>query len=51
MFQTKIVEKFKIYILCSKTFFFSENSSVHMEKYGGAGQATNDNIIRRLCFS
>ena len=29
MFQTKVVGKFKTYILCTKTFFFFENRSFY----------------------
>jgi hypothetical protein len=48
MFQTKIVEKIKTFILCSITFL---QKSCHlwdnMEKYGTARQVTDENIIRR----
>jgi len=29
VFQTKVVEKIKTYILCSMLFFFSENRTVY----------------------
>jgi hypothetical protein len=49
MFRTKIVEGKKKRILCSITFFqksclFLNNAG----KYGSAGQATDDNIMRRM---
>jgi hypothetical protein len=49
MFQTKLVKKIKTHILCSVTFsrkFCRLWDNV--EKYGRAGQATDDNIIRRM---
>jgi hypothetical protein len=52
MFQTKVVEKIKTHILCSITF--SRKSCRlwdNVEKYGGATQATVDNIIRRMRFA
>jgi len=42
MFQTQVVEEIKIPLIFGK---FSENFAV--EKYCRAGQATDDNIIRR----
>ena len=48
----KIVDKLGTHILCSKTFlrisYFLRGID---EKYGGAGQATDDNIIRRMRFA
>ena len=49
MFQTKIVVKIKTHILCSvifsrKTFRLLDG----VKKYGTAGQALDDNIIRRM---
>ena len=46
MFQTKVVEKIKTQILCSVNFFFFRKSCRlwdNVEKYGRAGQATDDN--------
>jgi hypothetical protein len=48
MFKTKVAEKIKPHILCS--IIFSEIRAVcdiMWKKYGTAGQATDDNIIRR----
>ena len=48
----KVVEKIKTYIICSRTFF-SEKSCLlwdNVEKYGRAGQASDDNLIRCNCF-
>jgi len=52
MFQTKVVEKIKIYILCSAMFFFSKIVPFvrYAAKYYTAGQATDDNIIRRMRY-
>ena len=48
MFQTEVVEKIKTYILCSATFFPPHRKSFRLwenvEKYGTAGQATNDSM-------
>ena len=55
MFQTKVVQKIKIHILCSVTFIF-ENRTVYeiwkniVEGGGGGGQATDD-IIWRVHFT
>jgi hypothetical protein len=48
MFQTKLVDKIKTHILCSaifsrKLYRLWDN----VEKYGRAGQATDDKVIRR----
>jgi hypothetical protein len=47
-FQTNVLEKFKTYTVCSITFFFFFRKSYRLwdnvEKYGTAGQATNDNM-------
>ena len=52
MFQAKVVEKIKTHILCSIMFFRKWfHLSDNMEKYGGARQATDDNIIRRMRFA
>jgi hypothetical protein len=48
----KIVEKIKTHILCSINF--SQKScrlSDNVEKYGREGEATDDNIIRRMRFA
>jgi len=50
MFQTKVVEKIKIHILRSMTFFH-ENRAVYdnvVAKYGKAGQATDGKWRTRL---
>jgi hypothetical protein len=52
MFHTKLVEKIKTHISCSIIFpenrvFFLDNA----EKYGGAGQVTDDNVIQRMRFA
>ena len=46
-FRTKIVEKIKIHILCSVTFFLRKPCRLwdNVEKYGTAGQATDYNIV------
>ena len=46
MFQTKIIEKIKTHVLC----LFLENYALwgNVEKYFGAGQATDDSIIRSI---
>jgi hypothetical protein len=51
MFQTKVVEKIKANILCSVTFFRNSYRLDNVEKYGRFGQATDDNIIRRMRFA
>jgi hypothetical protein len=53
MFQTKVVEEIKTYILCSKIFFSGKLCCLwdNVEKYGRARQATDDNIIRRMRFA
>jgi hypothetical protein len=52
IFQTKVVEKIKIHILCSITFFRKScRLWDYVEKYGTARQATDDNIIRRMRFA
>ena len=51
MFQTKVVEKIKTYILCSVTFF--ENRAVYKKmckKVCRAGQATDDNMTHAHCM-
>jgi hypothetical protein len=51
MFQTKVVEKIKTHILCSVTFFLnSYRLWDKMEKYGTAGQATDDNMAHAYCM-
>ena len=53
MFQTKVVEKIKTRILCSITFFSRKSCPLwdNVEKYGVDGQATDDNITRRMRFA
>jgi len=49
MFQTKVVQKIKTHILCSVTF--PRKSCPlwdNVGKYGRAGQATDDSIVRRM---
>jgi len=49
MFPPKVVQKIKTHVLCSVTFF--ENCAVYgitFKKLSTAGQATNENIIRRM---
>ena len=48
MFQTKVVKKIKTHILCSVPF--SRKSCRlcdNVEKYGGAREAGDDNIVAR----
>ena len=51
MFQTKVVEKIKTHILCSVTFFFETPAvyEIMWNKYGRAGQATDDNMAHAHC--
>jgi len=51
MFQTKVVEKIKTYILCSVTFFFRKSCRLwdNVEKYCKAWQATDDNMAHAVC--
>jgi hypothetical protein len=44
------VEILKIHILCSINFFFRKSCRLwdNVEKYGRVGQATDDNIMRRV---
>jgi hypothetical protein len=42
MFQTKVVEKIKTHILCSKTVFSKSCPLRDVEKYGTEGEATDD---------
>jgi len=46
MFQTQILEKIKIHILCSVYIFFLKSWRLweNVEKYCIAGQATDDNM-------
>ena len=51
-FQTKVAEKMKSHILYSTTMF--RKSCIFLdrvEKYGTDGEATDDNIIRRIRFA
>jgi hypothetical protein len=51
MFQTKVVEKIKMHILCSTTFSRKSWLLRHnMKKYGTANQATDDNMAHALCM-
>ena len=51
MFKTDVAEKLQTYILCSVTPPTPSRKPCRLcdnvEKYGRAGQATNDSIIRR----
>ena len=50
MFQTKVVEKVKMHILYSATFFFVENRAIYeimSKKYGRARQTVDDNMAAR----
>jgi hypothetical protein len=52
MFQTKDVEKIKMYILCSVTpppLKIAQFMS-YVEEYCGAGQATDDNVAHGHCI-
>jgi hypothetical protein len=53
MFQAKIVNKIETHILCSITFLSRKSCHLrdNVEKYDRAGQATNDNVIRRKRFA
>jgi len=46
LFHIEIVEKIKTHILCSITFFRKSRRLWDEEKFGRAGQDTDDNIIR-----
>jgi hypothetical protein len=50
MFQTQTVEKIKTYFIFNKDFFFRKSFryEIMWKKYCTAGQATDDNIIRRM---
>jgi hypothetical protein len=51
-FQTKVIENIRIHILCSKSPPTPENCAVYdkIEKYGRAGQASDDNTAHALCM-
>ena len=53
MFYTKVVQKIKTHILCSVTSFTWKSCRLwdDVEKRGGAREATEDNIIRRMPFA
>ena len=48
LFQTKVVEKIKTHILCSINFSTIVSFLDNVEKYSKAGEATDDNILRRM---
>jgi hypothetical protein len=51
MFHTNVIKKIKTHFLCQ--VHFRENRAVYKiirEKIGRAGQATGDNIMRRVPF-
>jgi hypothetical protein len=51
-FQAKVLEKFKTHIVCSITPFFRKLCRLcdNVEKYGTAGQATDDNMAQVHCM-
>ena len=50
MFQTKVVEKIETHILYSIPFFLKScRLWENVEKYGRAGQATDDNMAHAHC--
>ena len=52
MFQTKSVDKTKTNILLPVTFIFRKSCRLwdNLEKYGTAGQATDDNVAQGHCM-
>jgi len=51
MFQIKVVEKIKTHVLCSITVFRKScRLSDNVEKYGTAGQTTNDSGAHANCM-
>jgi len=51
MFQIKVVEKIKMRILCSITFFFRKSRRLGaVEKYSRAWRATDDNMVQAHCI-
>ena len=52
MFRKQLVEKIKRHILRSAAIFRNScRLKYNVEKYGTAGQATDENIIRRMRFA
>jgi len=53
LFWIKFVETFESHILCFNNFFLRNSCRLrkNAEKYGRAGQVTDDNIIRRMHFA
>ena len=51
MFQTKFVEKVKTHILCAISFFDNRTVYEIRKCYSRAGEATDDNITRRMLFA
>jgi hypothetical protein len=51
MFQTKAVKKIKTHFILNNVFRKPCRLRDNVEKYGTAGQATDDGIIRRMRFS
>jgi hypothetical protein len=43
---TKVIEEIKTHLMFN--YFFPENLDIEVEKYFTSGQATDDNIIRRM---
>ena len=53
MFQIKVVDKIKTHISFTITFFFLKFYCFwdNLEKFGRAGQVTDDSIIWRMCIA
>jgi len=53
MFQSKVIENIKTYILCSITFFFRKSCRLWelVEKYGRARRAADDDITWHMRFA
>jgi hypothetical protein len=45
MFETKVIQNIKTHVSCSKIFFPENRAVYNVEKYGTAGQPTDDDII------
>jgi len=52
MCQTKVVEKIKTHVLYTVTIFFRKSCRLgdNVDKYCGAGQATDDNMAHANCM-
>jgi glycosylphosphatidylinositol transamidase (GPIT) subunit GPI8 len=51
MYHTNVAEKTKTHFIFSNFFRKSSRLCDNMEKYGTAREATDDSIIRRMCFA